>query len=87
MVTVAAGPASGFDAKLVQILNDKFARDHDKTQLKLVATSDAAASARAIADHKAELAILPSTLERAQDWPVVAILRKNVMALIVPAAS
>jgi TRAP-type uncharacterized transport system substrate-binding protein len=87
VITVAAGPASGFDAKLLQILNDKFARDHDKTQLELVATSDAAASARAIADRKAELAILPSTLESAPDWPVVAILRKNVMALIVPAAA
>jgi hypothetical protein len=87
VMTVAAGPARGFDTKVVQLLNDKFALDHDKMQLDLVATSDAAMSAQAIADHKANLAILPSTLESSPDWPVVAILRQNVMALIVPAAA
>ena len=33
----------------------------------------------------ADLAILPSTIGNSPDWPVVAILRQNVMALIVPA--
>src|SRR4029077_14591265 len=34
---------------------------------------------------EADLAILPSQLDNALDWPVVTILRQNVMALIVPA--
>jgi hypothetical protein len=33
----------------------------------------------------ADLAILPSTIGNSPDWPVVVILRQNVMALIVPA--
>ncbi len=36
-------------------------------------------------ERQADLAILPSNLDDSLNWPVVAILRQNVMALIVPA--
>ena len=36
---------------------------------------------------QADLAILPSNLVDSLNWPVVAILRQNVMALIVPASA
>src|SRR5262249_40072561 len=62
----------------------KFAVEHDKVQLLLVATDGPKASAAAIANGEADLAVLPSTLGDSPDWPVVAILRQNVMALIVP---
>lgn len=82
---VAAGPPGSADVKFVEMLSHKFAVEHDKVQLHLVATEGPKASAAAIAGGDADLAVLPSTLGDSPDWPVVAILRQNVMALIVPA--
>jgi TRAP-type uncharacterized transport system substrate-binding protein len=82
---VAAGPPGSADVKFVEMLSHKFAIEHDKVQLHLVATEGPKASAAAIAGGEADLAVLPSTLGDSPDWPVVAILRQNVMALIVPA--
>src|SRR6516162_8351010 len=82
---VAAGPPGSADVKFVEMLSHKFAVEHDKVQLHLVATDGPKASAAAIANGDADLAVLPSTLGDSPDWPVVAILRQNVMALIVPA--
>ena len=81
---VAAGPPGSADVKFVEMLSHKFAVEHDKVQLHLVATDGPKASAAAIANGEADLAVLPSTLGNSPDWPVVAILRQNVMALIVP---
>jgi TRAP-type uncharacterized transport system substrate-binding protein len=81
---IAAGPAGSTDVKFVQLLTQKFARDHDKIWLHLVATAGPKESAEAIADGSADLAILPSTIRNSLDWPVVASVRQNVMALIVP---
>ena len=82
---IAAGPADSADVKLVRILAQKFADDRDRVRLQLVATDGPKQSAQAMTDGAADLAILPSTLVTSPDWPVVAILRQNVMALIVPA--
>ena len=81
---VAAGPPGSADVKFVEMLSHKFAVEHDKVQLHLVATDGPKASAAAIANGEADLAVLPSTLGDSPDWPVVALLRQNVMALIVP---
>ena len=81
---VAAGPPGSADVKFVEMLSHKFAVEHDKVQLHLVVTDGPKASAAAIANGEADLAVLPSTLGNSPDWPVVAILRQNVMALIVP---
>ena len=80
---IAAGP---YGAKVVQVLTQTFKDDHDKVQLHLVATGGPKESADAIANGTADLAVLPSTLSNTLEWPVVAILRQNVMALIVPAS-
>ena len=81
---VAAGPPGSADVKFVEMLSHKFAVEHDRVQLHLVATDGPKASAAAVANGEADLAVLPSTLANSPDWPVVAILRQNVMALIVP---
>jgi TRAP-type uncharacterized transport system substrate-binding protein len=81
---VAAGPPGSADVKFVEMLSHKFAVEHDRVQLHLVATDGPKASAAAVANGEADLAVLPSTLGDSPDWPVVAILRQNVMALIVP---
>jgi TRAP-type uncharacterized transport system substrate-binding protein len=81
---VAAGPPGSADVKFVDMLTGKFAAQHAKVQFHLVATDGPKASAAALTAGEADLAVLPSTLADAPDWPVVAILRKNVMALVVP---
>jgi TRAP-type uncharacterized transport system substrate-binding protein len=81
---VAAGPPASAEVKLVEMLSHKFATEHAKVQFHLVATDGPKASAAALAGGEVDLAVLPSTLRDAIDWPVIAILRKNVMALVVP---
>jgi TRAP-type uncharacterized transport system substrate-binding protein len=81
---VAAGPPGSADVKFVEMLSRKFATEHDRVRVHLVPTEGPKASAAAIANGEADLAVLPSTLGDSPDWPVVAILRQNVMALIVP---
>jgi TRAP-type uncharacterized transport system substrate-binding protein len=81
---VAAGPPGSANVKFVELLAQKFATEHDKVQLHLVSTGGPKESAAAMSNGGADLAILPSTMSNSPDWPVVTILRKNVMALIVP---
>jgi ABC-type nitrate/sulfonate/bicarbonate transport system substrate-binding protein len=81
---IAAGPSGGTEAKFVQVLAQKFAKDRDNIQLRFVATAGAQESAQALTKGSADLAVLPSTIGNSPNWPVVAILRQNVMALIVP---
>jgi TRAP-type uncharacterized transport system substrate-binding protein len=85
VMRIAAGPADSANTKFVQVLAQKFANDRDSIKPQLVATGEPKRSAQAMAAGDADLAILPSTIGNSPDWPVVAILRQNVMALIVPA--
>jgi TRAP-type uncharacterized transport system substrate-binding protein len=84
VMRIAAGPADSANTKFVQVLAQKFANDRDSIKPQLVATGGPKESAQAMAAGDADLAILPSTIGNSPDWPVVAILRQNVMALIVP---
>jgi TRAP-type uncharacterized transport system substrate-binding protein len=81
---VAAGPPGSANVKFVELLAQKLATEHDKVQLHLVSTGGPKESAAAMTNGGADLAILPSTMSNSPDWPVVAILRRNVIALIVP---
>ncbi len=84
VMRIAAGSDGSDNVKLAQVLTQKFSAERDKVQLKLIPTAGPKESAQAMTDGTADLAILPSTLGNSPDWPVVAILRQNVMALIVP---
>ena len=79
---IAAVPA---DAKFVQALSEQLGQGHRHLHLKSLAVASSQEAADAIKDGKADLAILPSPTDDALKAPVVAILRQNVMALIVPA--
>jgi TRAP transporter TAXI family solute receptor len=79
---IAAGPR---DVRFVQALSDRLTKQHPLLHLQLVPTAGAMASAEAMSKDQADFAILPSNLDDSLNWPVVAILRQNVMALIVPA--
>ena len=85
---IAAGPAGSANAKFVEVLSGLVAQSHDRfgrLEVRLVPTVGADASSQALADRLADLAIVPANVGKSPDWPVVAILRQNVMALIVPA--
>jgi TRAP-type uncharacterized transport system substrate-binding protein len=82
VMRIATGPGS---AKIVQVLANTLGKSHDRLQLQVVATDSANASAQALSNGSADLAIVPTTVGKSPDWPVVAILRQNVIALIVPA--
>src|SRR5580692_5703149 len=82
VMRIATGPDG---AKIVQVLANTLAKSHDQLQLQVVATDSASAGEDALRNGSADLAIVPSTIGKSPDWPVVAILRQNVIALIVPA--
>ena len=78
---VAAGPTN---AKLVEALSDQLAQDRHNLHLKLISAAGSQEAADDLKAGKADLAVLPSLADSTK-WPVVAILRQNVVALIVPA--
>jgi TRAP-type uncharacterized transport system substrate-binding protein len=82
VMRIATGPNG---TKIVQVLAATLAKSHDRLQLQVVTTDSADASALALTNGSADLAIVPTTVGKSPDWPVVAILRQNVIALIVPA--
>ena len=85
IMRIAAGPAGSASDKIVHVLIDRFAADKDKIRLRLVSTGGPKESADAMSKGTADLAVLPSTVGDSPSWPVVAIMRQNVMALMVPA--
>jgi TRAP-type uncharacterized transport system substrate-binding protein len=84
IMRIAAGPAGSASDKIVRVLIDRFAADKDKIRLRLVSTDGPRESAAAMSKGAADLAVLPSTVGDSPSWPVVAIMRQNVMALMVP---
>ena len=84
---IAVGPANSDDIKVVQALTQAFSQSHGYVRLRPMQTDGAAASAQALADGKADLAIIRGDLEVPKNAQAVATLRKNVAVLWVPAAA
>jgi TRAP transporter TAXI family solute receptor len=82
---IAVGPQNSDDLKVVQTLTQSFA--HSPVRLRPVQTDGAAASATALAEGKADLAIIRGDLEVPKNAQAVATLRKNVAVLWVPPAA
>src|SRR5260370_28908488 len=82
ILRIAVGPAGSDDLRLVQKLTQAFA--HNSVRLRPVQTDGAAASAQALADGKADLAIIRGDLDVPNNAQAVATLRKNVAVLWVP---
>src|SRR6476660_10646420 len=83
---IAVGPANSDDIKVVQALTQAFAQSHGRVRLRLQPTEGATASAKALADGNADLAIIRGDLEVPKIAQAVATLRKNVAVLWVPPA-
>ena len=79
---IAAGP---LDVQFVRTLSDQITKQHPTLHLQLIPTSAPKDAAEAMSKGQADFAILPSNLVDRLNWPVVGILRQNVMAFIVPA--
>src|SRR4051794_18039642 len=81
---IAVGPPNSDDLKVVQTLTQSFA--HSPVRLRPLQTDGAVASAAALADGKADLAIIRGDLVVPKNAQAVATLRKNVAVLWVPPA-
>jgi TRAP transporter TAXI family solute receptor len=79
---IAVGPPYSDDLKVVQTLTQSFAHSH--VRLRPVQTDGASASAQALADGKADLAIIRGDLDVPKNAQAVATLRKNLAVLWVP---
>src|SRR6476646_10690761 len=84
---IAVGPAHSDDIKLVQALTQAFAQAHSRVRLRPMLTDGATASAQALGEGKADLAIIRGDLEVPKNAQAVATLRKNVAVLWVPPAA
>src|SRR3954471_10077174 len=79
---IAVGPQNSDDLKVVQALTQSFA--HSPVRLRPLQTDGAVASAAALAEGKADLAIIRGDLVVPKNAQAVATLRKNVAVLWVP---
>jgi TRAP transporter TAXI family solute receptor len=82
---IAVGPPNSDDLKVVQTLTQSFG--HSAVRLRPLQTDGAAASATALAEGKADLAIIRGDLVVPKNAQAVATLRKNVAVLWVPPAA
>jgi TRAP transporter TAXI family solute receptor len=81
---IAVGPPNSDDLKAVQALTQAFSQAHGYIRLRPVQTDGAAASAKALEDGGADLAIIRGDLDVPKNAQAVATLRKNVAVLWVP---
>ncbi|HEY0329065.1 MAG TPA: TAXI family TRAP transporter solute-binding subunit [Rhodopseudomonas sp.] len=82
---IAVGPQNSDDVRVVQALTQAFSREHNSVRLRPVLTDGALGSASALADGKADLAVIRGDLDVPKSAQAVAVLRKNVVVLWVPA--
>ncbi len=81
---IAAGP---LDSKFVKALSSQIVKNHHRFSLQIVPTQQSKETAQAMSKGEADLAILPSNLDDSLSWPVITIVRQNVMALMLPASA
>ncbi len=85
ILRIAVGPPNSDDVKVVQTLTQAFAHNH--VRLRPTQTEGATASATALGEGKADLAIIRGDLDVPKNAQAVATLRKNVAVLWVPPAA
>ena len=79
---IAVGPQNSDDLKVVHTLTQSFA--HSPVRLRALQTDGAVASAAALAEGKADLAVIRGDLTVPKNAQAVATLRKNVVVLWAP---
>ena len=83
---IAVGPATGDDARLVQAMAAQFDRDRATIRLRLILKDNPVAAAAAIDSGDADIAVVRRDRAYPKQGLAVAVLRENVVAMIVPTA-
>jgi TRAP transporter TAXI family solute receptor len=81
---IAVGPQNSDDLKVIQAFGQAFSREQSYVRLRPMLTDGATASAAALSDGRADLAVIRGDLEVPKNAQAVATLRKNVAVLWVP---
>jgi hypothetical protein len=84
---VAVGPAGSDDVKFVEKLQARLAAEHNALRVKPTLMKEPVTVTDIHAAPAFDLAVVRGNMALSNDWPVVAILRQNVVALIVPPES
>lgn len=84
VMKIAVGPPGSEDARFVERLADNFEREGASIRLKPIIKLGPVEAKDTFGRSDFDLAVV-SGLGMSPEWPVVAILRKNVMVLMVPA--
>jgi TRAP transporter TAXI family solute receptor len=79
---IAVGPAGGADARLVAAIAAQLGRDRDAIRLRVIQKSGPAEAARALDAGEAGLAVVRRDLAMPANGQAVAILRRNVVAVL-----
>jgi len=82
---IAVGPADGEDAHLVQAIAQQLTRDRAAIRLRPVLKDNTVESAAAVDTDHAELAVIRRDRAYPKQGLAVAVLRENVVVMIVPA--
>ena len=85
LLRIAVGPASSEDTRVVQAIAAQLGRDRSSIRLQVTVLDGGARQAATAIDNKlTDLAVIRRDTGMPRDGQVVAILRKNVVAFIVP---
>lgn len=84
---VAVGPFGGEDQRLIAAFTQTFAKERQGVRLRMVSTDGPTASAEVFANGKADLAILRSDGPMPPNAATVAIMHRDVVVVLAPAAS
>jgi hypothetical protein len=85
VMKMAVGPKGSRDVEFVEKLAEKFRSERAPIRIQPVITPGAVALADIHGKAAFDLAVVRGNLDLSTDWPVVAILRQDVVVLIVPA--
>ncbi|GGH07681.1 TRAP ABC transporter [Alsobacter metallidurans] len=86
-ITIAVGPPSSEDAKLVQTAAQILRRDRAAIRLKVITTQDPAEAAQAFDNGKADVAVVRSDQVEKATGHAIAILHRNAAILVAPGGS
>jgi TRAP-type uncharacterized transport system substrate-binding protein len=84
---VTTGPAGSTAYRFIPVFASVTEANHPRIHIKLVQVADLAASAKAIEDHATDLGIVRSDAVIPTNGETIAILRRDVVAFVVPAKS
>lgn len=86
-LTVAAGPNDGYGSRFVAALNEAFKPEEPRIRFNALTTENSEASAKALENGEADLAILRSDVRPPANGLVIVILRRDAVGLLVPGKS